>query len=231
MNSTKLRGYLTGLILGDGHIDKGVRKRSFRIKSINEDFIKKIEEDLKNSTNFKMQVKSYPSSYQDGVNRKPYWELTVKAHPYFAKKYHYFYDDYRKRRITTESLHWLNEEGLANWYMCDGYITHVGKTKGVIKDRRVDICTDRYTKSDVEKIQKYFMDKWNFKTSLNKRGNRYRIRMSLMDAQYFFLMIEPHITPSFRYKLNLKYDYQPKWMCDEYYHLMNEIEKCEHPMK
>ena len=46
MNSTKLRGYLTGLILGDGSIDKGVQKRAFSIKSINKDFIEKIYEDL-----------------------------------------------------------------------------------------------------------------------------------------------------------------------------------------
>lgn len=229
MNSTKLRGYLTGLILGDGYIDKGVTKRAFAIKSINKDFIDKIELDLSESTNFKIVVKSFPATFKDGVNRKPYWELRTKAHPYFNKKYNYFYDDYRKRRITTEVLSWLNEEGLANWYMSDGYITHVGKTKGVITDRRVDICTDRYKKEDVEKIQRYFMDRWNIKTSLNKRNKTYRIRISLYDVPKFLLLIEPHITPSFMYKLNLKYDYQPNWMCNEYYNLMREIEKCEHP--
>jgi hypothetical protein len=51
MKSSELKGYLTGLILGDGTIDKGTTKRAFRIKSINFDFIDKIEKDLKDTTN------------------------------------------------------------------------------------------------------------------------------------------------------------------------------------
>ena len=45
MHSSELRGYLTGLILGDGHIDKGVTKRAFEIKSVHFDFIQKIKND------------------------------------------------------------------------------------------------------------------------------------------------------------------------------------------
>ena len=229
MNSTKLRGYLTGLILGDGSIDKGVQKRSFSIKSINKDFIDKIFKDLREATDFDIKIKEVPMQIKNGVTHRIYWELRVKAHPYFKKKYNYFYDDYRKRRITKECLSWLNEEGLANWYMSDGYITLVGKTKGEIKSRRVDICTDRYKKEDVEKIKEYFQETWDIKTSLIKRNDVYRIRISLQDSQKFFLLINPYITDSFKYKLNLSYDYQPTWMCDEYYNLMKEIQKCEYP--
>lgn len=39
MNSSELKGYLTGLIIGDGTIGKGITKRSFAIKSICKDFI------------------------------------------------------------------------------------------------------------------------------------------------------------------------------------------------
>lgn len=42
MNSSELKGYLTGLIVGDGYIDGGVTKRAFAIKSINKEFIYKI---------------------------------------------------------------------------------------------------------------------------------------------------------------------------------------------
>jgi hypothetical protein len=58
--------------------------------------------------------------------------------------------------ISEKALNWLNPEGLANWFMSDGYITLVGKTKGIIKDRRVEISTDRYKKEDLLKIQNYF---------------------------------------------------------------------------
>lgn len=233
MNSTKLRGYLTGLILGDGTIGKGVTRRSFEIKSINEDFIRKIESDLKSSTNFKIRVAKKDAFELNGVNRKDTYILTVSANPYFNKRYNFFYDDSRKRRITTESLEWLNEEGLANWYMSDGYICHVGKQSGVIKDRRVDICTDRYHLSDVIKIKNYFEKKWGWKTSIIRRKQNgkvvHRIRISLISAQDFFLKINEHVTPSFKYKLNMKYDHKPNWMCDEYYNLMLQIEKCDCP--
>ena len=229
MNSTQLRGYLTGLILGDGSIDKGVKKRSFSIKSINKDFIEKIHMDLQSCTNFEFKLNHVGATEKNGVSRKEYWELRTKAHPYFSKKYAYFYNDNIKRRITTESLNWLNAEGLANWYMSDGYITFVGKSKGKISDRRVDICTDRYSKEDVEKIQKFFFDKFEIRTSIIKRNLTYRIRIKLVDSQKFFMLIKDHVTPSFMYKLNLKYQYKPVWMSEEYYHLMQEIEKCEYP--
>lgn len=234
MNSTELRGYLTGLILGDGHIDSGVEKRAFSIKSINEDFAQQIYKDLTESTNFKIKYRKI-EGYTDGnnVNHKINYEVKIDAHPYFNKKYHYFYDDKRRRRITKESLHWLNLRGLANWYMSDGYICLVGKTKGVIKDRRVDLCTDRYTKNDIEKIRTYFLETWGWETSLiqRKTNNKlmYRIRFKKASAQDFLYQIHPFITPSFYYKLDMCYDYQPSWMNDDYYYLMLEIQKREHP--
>jgi len=101
-------------------------------------------------------VKEFPETYKDGVHRKPYKELIIKSNPYFAKIYHFFYSDDRKRTAPLKYLELLSAEGLANWFMSDGYITLVGKTKGYIKDRRVEICTDRYSKEEVEKIQQYF---------------------------------------------------------------------------
>lgn len=234
MNSTELRGYLTGLILGDGTIGKGVEKRSFEIKSINKDFIEKIYKDLSSCSNFNIIMKEIPSYIDsNNVNHKTSYTLTIKAHPYFNKKYGFFYDDYRKRRITNESLKWLNLNGLANWYMSDGYICLVGKTKNMIRDRRVDLCTDRYKKEDVEKIHSYFYEQWGWETSIIKRKTNakdmYRIRFKKYSAQDFLYKIHPYIVPSFYYKLDMKYDYKPTWMSEEYYSLMTEIQKCERP--
>lgn len=228
LNSSELRGFITGLILGDGTIDKGVTKRAFRIKSINYDFIHYIGECLRKATNFKIEIKHHPASCRDGVYRKSYYELCIKAHPYFNKKYNHFYDDYRNRRVTKEALSWLNPRGLAAWYMSDGYIVRVGKHSGKIVDRRVELATDRYSERDVDKIRKYLYETYGFKTSKVRRGNgRYRIRMSLLSAQHFFVMIEPYVVPSMKYKINLDYDYRPKWMTDNYYELMLRLRSAE----
>lgn len=232
MNSSELRGYLTGLILGDGSIDKGVHKRAFEIKSINHDFIDQIYKDISSCTNFNCKINHQLEYYdQNHIHHKESWAFKIMAHPYFNKKYHYFYNDYRQRRIHMTALKWLTLRGLANWYMSDGYICLVGKTKGVIRDRRVDLCTDRYTKSDVEKIQKYLLEYWGWDTSIIQRKqngrNIHRLRFKKTSAQDFLYKIHPYITPSFQYKLDMRYDHQPHWMTDEYYSLMIEIHKRE----
>lgn len=223
MNSKELKGYFTGLILGDGYIDSGVTKRAFRIKSINLDFIEKIKKDLE-KTNFEVVIKHYPAETRDGVSRQAYKELTIKAHPYFNKIYNYFYTDKGERYIHPKTLEWLTPAGWANWYMSDGYIVKVGLTKGKIVDRRVELATDRYPLDDVNRLRRV-MGELGYKTTLVNRGKgHYRVRISLLYAQYFLLKIEPHVVDSMRFKLNMAYDYQPKWMDDNYYSIMESLQ-------
>lgn len=223
MNSSELRGFLTGLILGDGSIDKGTTKRAFSIKSINKDFIDMIEDQIKSCSGFKTIIRYTPSHYSSGCNHQGNWELIIPAHPYFNKMYHHFYDDYRKRKLSNQALKWLTPAGLANWYMSDGYVCLVGKTKGVIKNRRVDICTDRYSLEDIHKIQKMLLDNYNIHTSVVKRENSYRIRILCKSYNTFFGLIADYIVPSMMYKLNLAYDYQPKWMSDELWEIQESL--------
>jgi len=225
MNSSKLKGYLTGLILGDGYIDKGVAKRAFRIKSINKDFIEKIESDLSSSTNFKLVVRPHPArTGSDGTKHKEYLELTVKSHPYFAKIYHNFYDDFRNRIISKRALRAINWEGWANWFMSDGYIVKVGKTKGKIVDRRVELCTDRYPESGIDFLRSFMDKKYGFSIKKVRRGRVIRIRFSLYQAQYFLYQISPFVVPSMMYKLDMAYSYRPEWMTDDYYELMKTVQ-------
>jgi len=224
MNSSELKGYLTGLIIGDGYIDKGVTKRAFRIKSINKDFIYKIYNDLSSCTNFDLVI-NYNKEKIDKYNtkHKQYWELYIKAHPYFSKKYHNFYDDYRKRIVTDNAMNWLNPSGLANWYMSDGYICLVGKTKGKIKNRRVDICTDRYDYNNILRMCELLKQKFDLEFSPTNRGKTYRIRLKTKDYCKFINIIKPYILPSMMYKLYLGYEMQPIWMKDSDWEFQNSI--------
>lgn len=217
MSSSELRGFLTGLILGDGYIDKGVHKRSFSIKSIYPDFIQYISKCIDEATNFKWFIRHIDAYFSCGCNHSEAWEFVIKAHPYFNKIFHYFYNDNRHRKIYSKTLSWLTPRGLANWYMSDGYICLVGKTKGIIKDRRVDICTDRYFKEDVELMQSFLLSKFNIKTSIIKRNNTYRIRISKESYELFFNIISPYIVPSMRYKMYLGYNNKPSNMSDKFW--------------
>ena len=215
MNTTELRGFLTGLILGDGSIDAGVTKRAFAIKSIDKYFIDMIKSEIDSVCGFSSYIKFTKQHFSCGCNHKNSWEFRIRSHPYFAKLYHHFYDDYRKRRITKEAINWLTPYGLANWYMSDGYICLVGKTKGVIRDRRVDICTDRYNIDSIKTMQDFLFDRFYIRTSTIKRNNTYRIRISKQSYQTFFDIINPYIIDSMKYKLYFAYDSQPIWMSNE----------------
>lgn len=224
MNSSTLKGYLTGLILGDGTIDNGVEKRAFRIKSTHQDFLLKIKSDLDKNTNFTTSIKNYESyTGKDLTNHNSYGELTIKAHPYFSKIYHRFYDDFRKRVIDIKAIKDLNWEGWANWFMSDGYIVKVGKESDNIVDRRVELCTDRYKYSDIVHLSGFIQESMGYKIKIVNRGSVYRIRISLIDAQNFLSNIYPHTVESFYYKLDMAYKYRPSWMTDDYYSIMTTI--------
>lgn len=223
MKSSELKGFLTGLIIGDGTIDKGVTKRAFRIKSINKEFIDTITREINSCTNFQTYIKYTPQHFSCGCNHKDSWEFVIKAHPYFNKIFHKFYDDYRNRIISKYISKYITPYGIALWYMSDGYVCLVGKTKGIISNRRVDFCTDRYTYSDVEKLQKMMINKFNINCSIIKRGNFYRLRILMSSYETFFNLIYPYIIPSMRYKLYLGYEQQPIWMSDNMWNIQNSI--------
>lgn len=224
MNSSELKGFLTGLILGDGHIDGGTTKRAFNISSIDKNFIDMIESEIKSCSGFKTKRVYIPAHYSCGCNHKDAWKFIIVAHPYFAKMYHYFYDDYRHRVISKEALNWLTPRGLANWYMSDGYVCKVGKTKGVIRNRRMDICTDRYSYNDVLRASNWLKDRFEIDNGLIKRNDRYRIRIKVSSYEKFINLIQPYVIPSMQYKLYLAYEYKPIWMSDEMWKFQESLE-------
>jgi len=230
MNSSELKGFLTGLILGDGTIDKGVNMRAFAIKSTNKDFIDMIESEINNCSGFKTKVKYTPEHYSCGCNHRESWEFRIEAHTYFVKMYHHFYDDNRHRRVSGKTLKWLTPRGLANWYMSDGYICLVGKTKGRIYNRRVDICTDRYTLVDIKKMQKALHDRFDVNTSIIKHGKYYRLRIKMDSYESFFNLIYPYLVPSMLYKAYLGYEQQPEWMSDEFWSIQESL-KSANPLQ
>ena len=227
ITASELRSYYAGLILSDGRIDNGVKKRAFVQASINKDFIDSIENYTIKNTNFKTKVRLKPA-YKDknGTKHKDSWHITVGANPYFAKLYHYFYNDYGVKRPISESISWLNSpQAWANMYASDGYICRVGIRDNYVTDCRVDFCTDAFSKSNVEKLAEQFSKTFDAKTSILRRKINgkvmYRVRVAKADAQRFFLQIDPYVPASMKYKLYMRFDEPQKWLSPEY------IEFCE----
>lgn len=219
INSTELKSFYSGLIISDGTIDKGVSKRAFSLRTINKDFAEYIKTFTEQHTNFNVRIE-YKPAYVNFCNHKETWVVIIKANPYFAKMYHMFYDDYRKKYINKSMLNWLDLRGLANWYMSDGYCTNVGKTQGNITDCRVEFCNDCFSQSDNELFCKWLTE-FGYKTNPIKRGNVYRARMSLYDAQKFFVDINPFVVPSMKYKLYM--GITRNWFSEDYLKLKSDI--------
>lgn len=215
MNSSELKGYLTGLIFGDARIDNGVTKRAIRLRSVNKDFVEKIKSDIESCANFDIVINYHQGKCANGCNHKDNWELYIKAHPYFAKKYSHFYDDYKHRIASKEALNWLTANGLANWYMSDGYVCLVGKNSGNIRNRRIDICTDRYSLDTVQKMSDMLKERFNIDTSIIKHDKFRRLRIKQSSYETFINLVKPYMVNSMMYKLYLGYEQQPVWMSNE----------------
>lgn len=226
MKASELKGFLTGLMFGDGYIDKGVTKRRFEIKTIYKDFAEKIKEEIDSCNSFKCFI-IFRKGYIDknNVNHKDNWCVNIKSCPYFAKKYHHFYDDYKKRTASKEAMEWLTPMGLAYWYMSDGYICLVGKTKGFIRDRRIDFCTDRYDYNTVARFIKMLKNRFDIESSVIKRNNTYRIRIRQKSYKNFYNLIFPYVNeiPSMRFKLYFGYSSKPNWMNEEMWEYQNKL--------
>lgn len=225
---SEIRSFYTGLILSDGSIDKGTQNRSFGLSSINKDFVDYIADYTDKYTPLKYRIKFIPANTdKKGVNRKDTWWLYTKSHPYFAKLYHYFYDDYRFKRLTHQSISWLNDpQALANFHMSDGYVCRVGLKSDFIRDCRVDWCTDNFIKDDCIKIAE-LLTSIGYRSKITQRKTNgkimYRVRMNVIDAQKFFLDINEFIVPSMKYKLVMPYSEYKEWFLPEYVELMKSL--------
>lgn len=104
-------------------------------------------------------------------------------------------------------LRYLTLQGLAIWFMDDGSKSFK-KVNGKI--RSVEVTLNTYlSKEENEIIISFFEEKWGIKWGLNKSKNHYRLRMGTKEARRFFVLIEPYIHDSMKYKINLQFTTAP----------------------
>ena len=220
----RILGFFTGLIIGDGYIDKGVSKRGFRIKSIDNNYINYIKSFIDDECNglFQYKISYIPAHFSCGCNHRECWELAIKSTEYFSNIYSEFYSPLG-RIVSTNAINWLTPEGIANWYMSDGYICLVGRTKGIIKNRRMDICTDRYNLDTVQQLSEYFNTILKIPTTVIKRVSRYRLRIGLKGYEDFINIVKPYIVNSMYHKLYLGYERPQTWGSKEFWDYQHSI--------
>lgn len=151
---------------------------------------------------FKPMVKMEPTIVERKADKRTgkiyksiyFWSLSFPClNPY----YFLFYNNKTKKvPINIEEL--LTARGLAHWVMGDGfYMT----SQGVIV-----LCTDSYTKGEINLLIAALNNKFGIKATLNKRVssaglNSWRIRISKKSMKQITTIVDPYIIREFRYKL------------------------------
>lgn len=201
------KSILISFVLGDGYIrvDKRYPKTSGALcmcHSIHQEEYLKYKRDLLHSLigGSEIKIHKYTVKSFDKVFEQVRLE---RSHRYFRLLQKWMYPN----KYDTRMLNFLDEKGLAIWYMDDGSIIANNRDKdGTCRTARTNIhvCT---TKEIAESVCKYFLDKWNIRwTTFKENGGTFSIRCFHKEGKKFHNIIHPYIIPSMSYKQRFYYD-------------------------
>lgn len=123
------------------------------------------------------------------------YRFTCSA-PYFRILRKWLYPNNQKK-LSKKYISYLDEQGLAIWYMDDGS-TYVSKTD---RGFTAEISTHIPENEALELIS-LFKEKWNIQFHLHKKKeNQYNIRAYSSNALKFIKLIEPFVPNCMAYKL------------------------------
>lgn len=231
LNSTEIRSFFYGTLLGDSYIHNNV----FYCKQISKDLIdfksKIIQQYIPDADVKVIEYEAYTD--KNGVHHQKYWVLSAKGE-YIKKLQRLFYPQ-GKKIIPKNVINKLTPLGLAMWYADDGTTILVGKnnTTKSAKSRRVQICTDCFTENEIENAIKE-LDEIGIKaSSLQRREGVYRLQILEKERQYFLCSISDffyNYFPSLLYKMDLGYRNESllnrRYVTKEYHKLYTKISAC-----
>lgn len=181
------KSLIIGTILGDGYLRtvKG-RKNAFlevNHSSKSKDYVDWKYEVLKNLVISKPKIRS-------GNKGRVAYRFFTRQHPFFTEVQNLYYCGNEK--IIPQNIN-IDPVILAVWYMDDG---------SRCRNRDVYLNTQQFDlKSQYRLLNQ--LEKIGLKGSLNKDKQYYRIRFYKSSIPKLFQLIETHIIPSMRYKIEL----------------------------
>lgn len=120
----------------------------------------------------------------------------VNTSPYFRILRKWLYPN-NKKKLSKKMISYLDELGLAIWYMDDG-CTYVSKTDRTFT---AEIST-HIPENDAQELIDLFKEKWNITFHLHKKSkNQFNIRAYSSNALKFIKLIEPFVPDCMAYKL------------------------------
>lgn len=177
---------LTGLLLGDGHLETQNSGRTFRLKvehsAAQADYVEWLFAEFRE---FCECFKPYRRTRKDG--RVSVGFTTASSDAFNVHAEHFYVG--RQKRIPPRLSDLLSPLGLAIWFMDDG-------SRKSARHKTYNIHTLGYTMPDLELAQASLEQTLGIRTNLHRqRNDSWRIYIGAHSAGQFKEMILPYLTP------------------------------------
>lgn len=199
-NSAQIKGALYGTILGDSTV---TNRNEFSCEQISESLINYKADIL---SNIATDIKVYTHSRDRGNIHNKVYIVQTNRHRYFSKMRECFYHTGTKQ-VTMSILNCLTPEGIALWFMDDGYLDY----KKSSNTRNLRICTDSYDELSIKNIVQYFNDSWDIQAKVymhcagRGRPKSPRVSFNAHNSQKLISIMYKYFLPEFYYKIDLRY--------------------------
>lgn len=202
-----IKGALIGTLLGDSTV---TNRGEFSCEQVVKSLVDYKEEILSNISG----VNTYRSVRDRGdtqiidnkvYNRKLSYVVQTNRHPYFEKLRERMY--FETKQVSMSILSDLTDEGLALWFMDDGYLDY----KASSATRNLRICTDSFDALSIKNIQRFFLECYDIESKVyvhnagHGRLPRPRVSFNAENSQKLISIMYKYFVPEMYYKLDLHY--------------------------
>ena len=185
---------LTGLLLGDGHLETQNQGRTFRLKVehsiIQKDYVDWLYTIYKNIILTEPQIKK---QIINGKTYQKYWFSTISIES--MSLYGNLFYKSRKKIVPKNISHMISCLSLAIWFMDDGSL------KSQFHKARI-INTQCFSKNDLSLLQNMLLSKFHIHTTLRNQQEGMQIYIPSQDSKKFLDLIRTFVIPSMEYKLS-----------------------------
>jgi hypothetical protein len=207
-NAAEIKGALLGTLLGDSTVTNRGEFSCEQITKSLVDYKQKILDNISGVSTYRHIRDRGPKQIINGreCNRKITYVVQTNTHPYFSKLREKLY--FKDKQVSMSVLESLTIEGLALWFMDDGYLDF----KKSNHTRNLRICTDSFDELSIKNIQRYFLETLNIESKVyihnagNGRSPKPRVSFNAANSQKLIVLIYRYFVPEMLYKINLHYE-------------------------
>lgn len=203
MTKTKLNTLqceiLVGILLGDASLQTESNGRTYRLRisqsEEHKDYLFHLYDIFQNLTTSPPVRYEFCEPRKTDTPGKKYfrWSFSTTQQACFRFYGHQFYNG-NKKKVPRLIHKWLQPRSIAYWYMDDGAQKWKDKSLGV------RFCTDDFLYKDVQLLAHVLSEKYVLKTSLQKKGDGWRIYVSSNSYQILKKSIFSYFICSMLYK-------------------------------